>query len=325
MVGILATVLLQSSSTTTSIVVGLVGADGSVFTVEQGIYLIMGANIGTTITNTIVSLLQFQNQNQLADAFSGATVHDLFNFLTVAILLPLEVLTGYLFHLTAALVRGANTEDGDTWNGPVKKLISPLSNLILIANKKVTNTVAGGGSCQDFYPIFCEDPKDPTYATCDTGLIACDKSTDKCPAFFDPNAGVKEDQSAGLVVLFMGLFTIFISMVVMVHVLTRLLTGVSIRIIHKATTINGYLLILIGTGLTTLLQSSSTTTSILTPVVGIGALRLDQMYPLTIGANIGTTVSALFSAMATDGNDALQVGQRSVMFDDHTAGETGAA
>ena len=86
MVGILATVLLQSSSTTTSIVVGLVGADGSVFNVEQGIYLIMGANIGTTITNTIVSLLQFQNQNQLADAFAGATIHDLFNFLTVAIL-----------------------------------------------------------------------------------------------------------------------------------------------------------------------------------------------------------------------------------------------
>ena len=46
MIGILATVFLQSSSTTTSIVVSLVGA-GSV-SVNQGIYMIMGANIGTS-------------------------------------------------------------------------------------------------------------------------------------------------------------------------------------------------------------------------------------------------------------------------------------
>jgi sodium-dependent phosphate cotransporter len=50
MVGILATVLLQSSSTTTSILVGLTG---SAFSTSQGIYMVMRANIGTTITNTI--------------------------------------------------------------------------------------------------------------------------------------------------------------------------------------------------------------------------------------------------------------------------------
>jgi sodium-dependent phosphate cotransporter len=314
MVGILATVLLQSSSTTTSIVVGLVGAEGSIFTVEQGIYMIMGANIGTTVTNTIVSLLQFPNQKQLADAFAGATIHDIFNFLTVAILLPLEVLTGYLNHLTAALVRGANSEEGDSWEGPVKHIIAPLGSRILIANKAVTNAVAGGGTCDDFYPIGCEDPENPTYSTCETGLIGCDKSSGLCPAFFDPNAGVVDDQSAGLVVLCMGLFLCFIALVALVQILTRLLTGVSIRVIHKATALNGYVLILIGTGITTMLQSSSTTTSFLTPVVGIGALRLEQMYPLTIGANIGTTITAVLAAMVTDGNAALQVALAHFMF-----------
>ena len=44
MVGILATVMVQSSSTSTSIVVGLVGAE--VLTVRQAIPIIMGANIG---------------------------------------------------------------------------------------------------------------------------------------------------------------------------------------------------------------------------------------------------------------------------------------
>ena len=53
MVGILVTVLLQSSSTTTSIVVSMVGAD--IVSVKTAIPIIMGANIGTSVTNTIVS------------------------------------------------------------------------------------------------------------------------------------------------------------------------------------------------------------------------------------------------------------------------------
>jgi integrase len=63
-----------------------------------------------------------------------------------------------------------------------------------------------------------------------------------------------------------------------------------------------------------MLQSSSTTTSFMTPLVGIGALRLEQMYPLTIGANLGTTISALLSTMVTDGNEALQVALAHMMF-----------
>ena len=88
MVGILVTVLLQSSSTTTSIVVTLVGS-GSV-TVDQGIYMIMGSNIGTSVTSTIVAMGQLGNGDELERAFAGATVHDLFNFLTVGVLLPVE-------------------------------------------------------------------------------------------------------------------------------------------------------------------------------------------------------------------------------------------
>ena len=56
MIGILATVLLQSSSTTTSIVVSLVGSES--IATRQAIYMVMGANIGTSVTNTIVALGQ---------------------------------------------------------------------------------------------------------------------------------------------------------------------------------------------------------------------------------------------------------------------------
>ena len=62
MVGILATVLLQSSSTTTSIIVSLVGNG---ITIDQGIYMVMGANIGTSVTNTIVAMVSSKSVARL--------------------------------------------------------------------------------------------------------------------------------------------------------------------------------------------------------------------------------------------------------------------
>ena len=56
MVGILATTLVQSSSVSTSMIVGLVAAPENPLPVANAIPMIMGANIGTTVTNTVVSL-----------------------------------------------------------------------------------------------------------------------------------------------------------------------------------------------------------------------------------------------------------------------------
>jgi sodium-dependent phosphate cotransporter len=152
MVGLLSTVLLQSSSTTTSIIVSLVGANA--VSVNQGIYMVMGANIGTSVTNTIVALGHLGDGDQLERAFAGATVHDMFNFMAVAVLLPVEVVTGYLYYLTLACVKNVQTENGEKWEGPVKKLVSPLGNKIIIANKKVIEAVAEGEmDCAEFYPI----------------------------------------------------------------------------------------------------------------------------------------------------------------------------
>lgn len=57
----------------------------------------MGANIGTSVTNTIVSMGQIANKDDFRRAFAGATVHDMFNWLTVIILLPIEVITGTFY------------------------------------------------------------------------------------------------------------------------------------------------------------------------------------------------------------------------------------
>lgn len=65
-----------------------------VLSVRVAIPIIMGANIGTSVTNTIVSLGQSGDRNQFRRAFGGATVHDMFNWLSVVILLPLELISG---------------------------------------------------------------------------------------------------------------------------------------------------------------------------------------------------------------------------------------
>ena len=312
MIGILATVLLQSSSTTTSIIVSLVGA-GSIET-EQAIYMVMGANIGTSVTNTIVAMGQMGNGDQLERAFAGATVHDMFNFLSVAVLLPVEAATGYLYYLTGAMVKNASLKEGEKWEGPIKKIVAPLGDKIIIANKKVIEEVAQGGSCDAFYPVSCENPGDPTKDTCSAGLIGCDKATNECPAFFDPNANQHDDMVSGGVCFFIALVILVACLIGLVTILQKLLLGMSTRIIYKATNINGYLAILIGAGITLLVQSSSITTSTLTPLVGMGVLQLEQMYPLTLGANIGTTATALMASMVSDNINSLQVALAHLFF-----------
>ena len=312
MIGILATVLLQSSSTTTSIIISLVGAES--VSVKQGIYMIMGANIGTSVTNTIVAIGHMGDGDQLERAFAGATVHDMFNFLTVACLLPVEVITGYLYYLTKAIVKNIDNKEGDKWVGPVKKWVGPLGKKVIVANKNVIKAVAKGGSCADFYPINCTDPSNPTKKTCkQVGLIGCDKKTDKCPAFFQVDASQKDDQLSGLVVFIIGLGILFVCLFALVNVLQKMLLGTSTRIIYKATSMNGYIAIIIGAGLTILVQSSSITTSALTPLVGLGVIRLEEMLPLTLGANIGTTITGILAALIST-TDALQVALAHLFF-----------
>jgi len=318
MVGIICTVLIQSSSSTTSIVVSLVGAES--VSVRSGIFMIMGANIGTSVTNTIVAMGHLGDGDELERAFAGATVHDMFNFLSVAIIFPLELITTFLYSISKAMLPD-DVAKGDKWEGPVKKIVSPLGNLILKANKDVTKAVAKGANCTDdgpFYPVTCIG--EPSYKNCvppkdgcidgeacpKVGLITCDKKAG-CPAFFQDGASRRDDEISGAVVFFLALVILIICLIGLVTILQKMLMGVSTRIIYKATNINGYLAMLIGCGITILVQSSSITTSALTPFVGMGALRIEQMFPLTLGANIGTTFTGLLASLVSDKVESLQV------------------
>jgi len=85
------------------------------------------------------------------------------------------------------------------------------------------------------------------------------------------------------------------------------------RIVHKATDINGYIAIIIGMGVTMVVQSSSVTTSTFTPLVGLDVVQIEQMLPITLGANLGTTVTAIMAAMLST-TSAMQVALAHMFF-----------
>ena len=101
LMGMLASALLQSSSTVTAVIVALVASG---MPVSTAIPMVMGANIGTTVTNTLVSMGHIGDKSEFRRAFAAATIHDFFNWLSVFIFLPLELAFGLLEKTSAAMV-----------------------------------------------------------------------------------------------------------------------------------------------------------------------------------------------------------------------------
>ncbi|MEM8947145.1 MAG: Na/Pi symporter [Planctomycetota bacterium] len=242
-VGILATVLVQSSSVTTATIVGLVGSGQIPLSIA--VPMVMGANVGTTITNTLVSLGHITRADEFRRAFAGATVHDFFNLIAVAVLFPLELATGFLRR--SAVFMAAWLQPG--MGG---KLPNPLKDAVKAVSKQVVGGVESTGI--------------------QGGWLAL--------ALF----------VIALAMIVVALMLITKNMrVLMAHRIEGMLNDVLGR--------SGLLGLLIGIIITVSVQSSSITTSLLIPMFGSGILQLEGAFPIMIGANIGTTITALMAAM----------------------------
>jgi len=123
--GMLATSLVQSSSSTTSIVVGLV-ASGTL-DLLLAIPMIMGANIGTTVTNTIVSLGHVTRRGEFKRAFAAGTVHDIFNVLAVIVIFPIELLFHPVEKIAVTLSNAFSGIGGLSLVSPLQVIVKPLS------------------------------------------------------------------------------------------------------------------------------------------------------------------------------------------------------
>ena len=105
---------------------------------RTAIPMVMGANIGTSVTNTIVSITQIGDRAEFSRAFACATVHDIFNWLTVIVLLIVEVVTGFLENMTAAIVAGIPSGGkGEKPPDILKAITKPFTSVVIQIDKKV--------------------------------------------------------------------------------------------------------------------------------------------------------------------------------------------
>ena len=244
LVGILATTLFQSSSTTTSLIVGMVST-GAV-TLSGAIPMIMGANIGTTVTNTIVSMGHIRRGNEFKRAFSAATHHDIFNVLSVIILLPIEIITKQYFGI-----------------GLIERTATGLGTLLF-----------GTISTEEVF-------KSPIKAAIKWGSKQVQElSFDNTTLYI----------ILSVLLTFAMLF--FIVKLLRSLVLSNIQQYFDDYIFKSAARAMAF-----GIILTIMVQSSSITTSTIVPLAGAGVVRLHQLYPFTIGANVGTTVTALLASL----------------------------
>lgn len=323
-IGILSTVLFQSSSTTTSIVVSLVAAKA--ISVGYAVPIVMGANIGTSITNTIVAIGQIKSGNEFRRAFSGATIHDFFNLLSVLCLLPIEWIVmaannecGFLCWMTGEITHAISGLNGGSFSSPLDAIIKPFTELIVKVNKKAYNAFSYGcgpeAKAQCFLPTPIINGSDSIGCLSDDGKLCM--TPDNWHAKYDDMSLITKcwlkdswkfsDTVSGVILIIISLAILCGCLVFMVKVLHKLILGKAEKYLKKALNMNGILALIIGAVVTAVVQSSSVITSALTPLVGVGVLKLEKMLPLTLGANIGTTTTSLIAALASSSTDSIQI------------------
>lgn len=244
-IGILATSIIQSSSTTTSMVVAFVAAGA--LSVRGAIPIVMGANIGTTVTNTLVALGHITRKEEFKRALSGSTIHDFFNILAVIILFPIEMSTRYLEKTGIFLSTVFRDIGGVKFTSPVKIIVKPAVHFIDNIARYAT-----GGSSRAMLSVLL--------------LIIA------------------------VAILFFSLYNI---VRIMRFLVIKRADMVFDRVIRK----NTILAMFMGMLFTATVQSSSITTSILVPLVAAGVLEIEHSFPVVLGANVGTTVTAILASL----------------------------
>jgi sodium-dependent phosphate cotransporter len=206
----------------------------------------MGANIGTTVTNTMVAITSIHRREEFRRSFAGATMHDFFNLFALVILFPIEMATHFLeragTRLADVLVGTAKLD----FESPVKTITKPIA-------KWVIHLLDGTGW---------------------------------------------SEVAVGVTALLLSLGAIFLSMVFLPRLLKRLLLARAEGAFFQLLRRGGIPGILVGAFITVLVQSSSITTSLLVPMIGAGILPLEGAFAVTLGANVGTTITGLLASSA---------------------------
>lgn len=245
-IGVLATSMVQSSSTVTAMTVGLVA--GGALDVQGAIPVILGSNVGTSVTNTLVSVGHIARPDEFRRAFAAATVHDFFNLILVVVFFPLQLFTNVLGHASSVLTEALRESGGLQLVNPIKTVVEPAV------------TVIGRGTSE-----------------------------------------------SGALMLLIAVGLLFLSLRYLVVVLRSLVIGRIENFFNQTLFKTASRALVLGILTTIAVQSSSITTSLAVPLAGAGILSLMQVFPFTLGANIGTTITAMLASLVTGNPAAVTV------------------
>ena len=236
-IGLFITAVIQSSSTSTSLIVAIV-ASGSL-SLENAIPMIMGANMGTTLTSTIVSLGYITDHKEFKNAIATGVMHDFFNVLTVIVLFPLE----YYYHILSRL-------------------------------SKYTTSLFGKNSLGNF-----------------------ESGESSSSLFSQINDFLIQSTPYKFILIIVACVCLFASIKWISKIISKKMIGTSQDRFKDVFFKNSFKSFGLGTILTAGIQSSSITTSIIVPLGATRKIPLDKIFPYIVGANIGTTITALIAAL----------------------------
>ncbi|CAF1011012.1 unnamed protein product [Brachionus calyciflorus] len=282
--GVLITALLQNATATTSIAVSMVGA-GIIPSVKSAIPIIMGSNIGTCVTNSFIALTLSGDPNEFKRAFSAATLNDIFNYLTTAVLITLDILFDFLLVLSEKLT-DLMPEDSEALKKAnfIGEILHPISsNSTEIALRCCSKEIFFNINSTLSYQTVCLE----------------------CTYLSFPMIKNFGDGLTGLFWIVLSLITLIACLFGIVKILSLIIIGPIAQFVRKIINasfpgklkwLTQIALFIVAFLLTLIVQSSNIITATLVPLCGMGMVSLQRVYVMTLGSNIGTTLTGILSA-----------------------------
>ena len=296
--GIFMTAVVQSSSTVTTMIVTAVA--GGLVPIPVAVPMVMGANIGTTVTNTLVAMGSVVRTDEFRRSLEAATVHDFFNFMCVVLLLPIEV---------GAQALGVFREPGT--NNPLGPLgwVGEWIAHFAEGSESQIGLEKGKGGIGFLFKKPATAILDGIASAVTGGEHATAKGLGKAVAAGAEGLSSAQLWTSGLAVL-VGLIVLSVCLIVISKNMKAIVLGPLEGALQGRLLNNVAVCICLGVVMTVLVQSSSITTSLLVPVAAAGLLKIRQVFHFTLGANIGTTCTGLLAALflVTSGESGAALG-----------------
>ena len=285
----------------------------------------MGANIGTCVTNSFIALTLANDPNEFKRAFSAATLNDMFNLLTTSILLPLEIFSGFLFVISDKLTGLIPFENSASISQAnfMAAILNPVTDAFFTLNSTAVDLLSSGNKnikdvtlkcCQTetivvftnnsiiFNETFSNTSLFENMTTLYSNETRCLK---ECTYWCMPMLKSFGEGGTGLFWIILSVIVLISSLFGIVKVLSLLIVGPVAKGVRRALNasfpgkfkwLTQVVLFLVAFGLTIIVQSSNIITATLVPLCGMGIISLQKVFVMTLGSNIGTTVTGILTA-----------------------------